>query len=133
MTAQLSQPTHEVRVLYDLKARMRDDIKLSNDVFLPRQPGRYPTILLRTPYETLHEPHIDWAVWWARRGYAVVLQDCRGRFESEGTFYPYRDDGPDGHDTPASRPSRMKCLDGLARNRKKLRKRKETIDLRLPR
>ena len=51
---------------------MRDDIKLSNDVFLPRQPGRYPTILLRTPYETLHEPHIDWAVWWAKRGYAVV-------------------------------------------------------------
>ena len=78
---------------------MRDDIKLSNDVFLPRQPGRYPTILLRTPYETLHEPHIDWAVWWAKRGYAVVIQDCRGRFESEGTFYPYRDDGPDGHDT----------------------------------
>jgi len=95
----LSQPTHEIRVLYDLKARMRDDVKLSNDVFLPRKPGRYPTILLRTPYETLHEPHIDWAVWWAKRGYAVVLQDCRGRFESEGTFYPYRDDGPDGHDT----------------------------------
>jgi len=95
----LSQPTHDVRLLYDLKARMRDDIKLSNDVFLPRQPGRYPTILLRTPYETLHEPHIDWAVWWAKRGYAVVLQDCGGRFESEGTFYPYRDDGPDGHDT----------------------------------
>jgi uncharacterized protein len=99
VTSKLSQPTHEVRVLYDLKARMRDDIKLSNDVFLPRQPGRYPTILLRTPYETLHEPHIDWAVWWAKRGYAVVIQDCRGRFESEGTFYPYRDDGPDGHDT----------------------------------
>ena len=95
----LSQPTHEIRVLYDVKARMRDDVKLSNDVFLPRKPGRYPTILLRTPYETLHEPHIDWAVWWAKRGYAVVLQDCRGRFESEGTFYPYRDDGPDGHDT----------------------------------
>jgi putative CocE/NonD family hydrolase len=78
---------------------MRDDVTLSNDVFLPRQPGRYPTILLRTPYETLHEPHIDWAVWWAKRGYAVVIQDCRGRFESEGSFYPYRDDGPDGHDT----------------------------------
>ena len=70
----LSQPTHDIRVLYDLKARMRDDTKLSNDVFLPRQPGRFPTILLRTPYETLHEPHIDWAVWWAKRGYAVVLQ-----------------------------------------------------------
>ena len=96
---ELSRPTHEIRVLYDLKATMRDGVRLSNDVFLPRAAGRYPTILLRTPYETLHEPHIEWAVWWARRGYAVVIQDCRGRFESEGTFYPYRDDGPDGHDT----------------------------------
>jgi putative CocE/NonD family hydrolase len=95
---ELSAPTHEIRMLYDLKACMRDDVRLSNDVFLPRQPGRYPTILLRTPYETLHEPHIEWAVWWAKRGYAVVIQDCRGRFESEGSFYPYRDDGPDGHD-----------------------------------
>ena len=95
----LSRPIHEVRVLYDLKATMRDGVRLSNDVFLPRGSGRFPTILLRTPYETLHEPHIDWAVWWAKRGYAVVIQDCRGRFESEGTFYPYRDDGPDGHDT----------------------------------
>jgi putative CocE/NonD family hydrolase len=99
VTETLSPPTHDVRVLYDLRSRMRDDVTLSNDVFLPRRPGRYPTILLRTPYETLHEPHIDWAVWWAKRGYAVVIQDCRGRFESEGTFYPYRDDGPDGHDT----------------------------------
>jgi uncharacterized protein len=95
----LSKPSHEIRVLYDLKATMRDGIKLSSDVFLPRGGGKYPTILLRTPYETLHEPHIEWAVWWAKRGYAVVIQDCRGRFESEGTFYPYRDDGPDGHDT----------------------------------
>ena len=99
--AGLSQPVHEVRVLYDLKATMRDGIRLSADVFLPRGGGRYPTLVLRTPYESLHEPHIDWAVWWARRGYAVVIQDCRGRFESEGTFYPYRDDGPDGHDTLA--------------------------------
>ncbi len=95
----LSRPTHDVRVLWDLKATMRDGVRLSADVFLPRAGGKRPTVLLRTPYESLHEPHIDWAAWWARRGYAVVIQDCRGRFESEGTFYPYRDDGRDGHDT----------------------------------
>jgi putative CocE/NonD family hydrolase len=94
-----SRPTHEIRVLYDLKATMRDGVRLSADVFLPCRGGAFPTLLLRTPYESLHEPHIDWAAWWAKRGYAVVIQDCRGRFESEGVFQPYRDDGPDGHDT----------------------------------
>jgi len=99
VTAEASRPTHEIRMLYDLKATMRDDIKLSADVFLPRGGGSFPTLLLRTPYESLLEPHIDWAAWWAKRGYAVVIQDCRGRFESEGTFTPYVDDGLDGHDT----------------------------------
>ncbi|MSP11634.1 MAG: CocE/NonD family hydrolase [Chloroflexi bacterium] len=101
----ISQPTREIRVLYDLKAKMSDGVKLSADVFLPKGApggsGQYPTILLRTPYESLLEMHIEWAVWWAKRGYAVVIQDCRGRFESEGTFAPYVNDGLDGHETLA--------------------------------
>ena len=99
MTATLSQPIHDVRFLYDLKTTMRDGVKLSSDVFLPKGGGKWPVVFLRTPYETLHGPHIEWAVWWARRGYACVIQDDRGRFESEGTFYAYHDDGRDGHDT----------------------------------
>lgn len=98
-TTVVSQPIHDVRFLYDLKTTMRDGIKLSSDVFLPCGGGRWPVIFLRTPYETLHGPHIEWAVWWAKRGYAVVIQDDRGRFESEGIFYAYHDDGRDGHDT----------------------------------
>lgn len=43
--------------------------------------------------------HVEWAVWWAKRGYAVVIADNRGRFESQGVFYAYHDDGRDGHDT----------------------------------
>src|SRR5690349_4007810 len=78
---------------------MRDGVKLSSDVFLPKGGGKWPVVFLRTPYETLHGPHIDWAVWWARRGYACVIQDDRGKFESEGVFYAYHDDGPDGHDS----------------------------------
>ena len=97
----LSHPTHDIRFLYDLKVPMRDGVRLSCDVFLPRGGGRWPVIFLRTPYETLHGPHIEWACWWAKRGYAVVIQDDRGRFESEGTFYAYHDDGRDGHDTLA--------------------------------
>ncbi|MBX3014334.1 MAG: CocE/NonD family hydrolase [Caldilineaceae bacterium] len=95
----LSQPVHSIRFLYDLKVPMRDGVTLSADLFLPSDGGPFPVLFLRTPYESLLQMHIDWAIWWAKRGYAVLIQDCRGRFESEGTFYPYHDDGRDGDET----------------------------------
>jgi hypothetical protein len=85
--------------LYDLRTPVRDGIKLSTDVFLPTRGGPFPVIFLRTPYDSLRDTHIDWAVWWARRGYAVAIQNARGRFLSEGKFYSYHDDGRDGHDS----------------------------------
>lgn len=94
-----SEPIHEVRFIYDLRAPMRDGARLSTDLYLPAGGGSFPAILLRTPYESTRDQHVDWAVWWARRGYAAVVQDCRGKFESEGAFYAYRDEGPDGQDT----------------------------------
>lgn len=98
MDTELSQPIYDIRFLYDCKVPTRAGLKLSADVFLPRASGPFPTLFLRTPYESLLQMHVEWAVWWAKRGYAVVIQDCRGRFESEGLFYPYHTDGPDGHD-----------------------------------
>lgn len=76
-----SRPEHEVRYIHDVKVPMRDGVRLSVDLYLPKAPGPFPVIL--------------WAVWWAKRGYAVVAGDCRGRFESEGVFYAYVDDGRD--------------------------------------
>lgn len=96
-----SQPVHEVRFVYDLKVPMSDGITLSADLYRPRGGDTFPTLLLRTPYESTRDVFIEWAVWWAKRGYAVVVEDNRGKFESEGTFYAYRDDGRDGHDTLA--------------------------------
>ena len=93
-----SQPIHDIRFLYDLKSPARDGVKLSTDVFLPTTGGPFPVIFLRTPYDSLRGVHIDWAVWWAQRGYAVAIQENRGRFKSEGEFYSYHDDGRDGHD-----------------------------------
>ncbi|CAN5877332.1 CocE/NonD family hydrolase [soil metagenome] len=90
---------HDVRFLYDQRMPMRDGVRLSADVFLPRGSGPWPTILLRTPYQSLWSRWIKHAVWWAERGYAFVIQDCRGKFESEGTFYAYFDDGRDAYDT----------------------------------
>jgi putative CocE/NonD family hydrolase len=89
----------DVRYLYDLKVTMRDGVRLSADVVLPRGTGPFPTILFRTPYESAAERFIQWGIWWAQRGYATVSQDCRGKYESEGTFYAYLSDGPDTVDT----------------------------------
>jgi putative CocE/NonD family hydrolase len=89
----------EIRYLYDQRVPMRDGITLSADVVLPGGTGPFPTILFRTPYESAAERFIQWGIWWARRGYAAVSEDCRGKYESEGTFYAYVPDGPDTYDT----------------------------------
>ena len=78
---------------------MRDGVRLSADVFLPDREGPFPTIVTRTPYESGRDVFLDIAAYWARRGFAFVAQDCRGRFESEGTFRAYADDPTDGYDT----------------------------------
>jgi uncharacterized protein len=78
---------------------MRDGVRLSTDVVLPRDPGTYPTILLRTPYNNMRGVFLDRAVWFATRGYAVAMQDCRGRHESEGVFNAYAQESQDGYDT----------------------------------
>jgi putative CocE/NonD family hydrolase len=94
-----SQPLHEPRLLHGLRVPMRDDVRLSADVYLPRAPGPFPTIVTRTPYESGRDFFIEFGVWWAERGYAFVVQDCRGRFESEGVFQAYFPDIEDGYDT----------------------------------
>ncbi len=66
---------------------MRDGVRLSADVYLPAAGGPFPTIVTRTPYESARDVFIENGFWWARRGYAFVVQDCRGRFESEGVFH----------------------------------------------
>lgn len=78
---------------------MRDDVRLSADVYMPQGPGPFPTIVTRTPYESGRDVFIALGVWWAERGYVFVVQDCRGRFESEGVFHAYFPDIEDGYDT----------------------------------
>ena len=95
----LSPAAYEVRVLFDIKMKARDGVKLSNDVYLPRGPGPFPTIVTRTPYENSSENLMNWGIFWAQRGYAAVLQDTRGRYDSDGDFYPWRSDPDDGDDT----------------------------------
>lgn len=75
----------------------RDGVALATTIFRPAAPGRYPTLVYRTPYNRQHAPAITEAA--VHRGYAVVVQDVRGRYGSAGTFDPYKYDGQDGYDT----------------------------------
>jgi hypothetical protein len=89
----------DVRLLHDQRVPTRDGITLSADVYLPLGGRSLPTIASWTPYESTRERFIAWGVWFARRGYAAVVVDVRGRYESEGEFYAWTKDGVDAHDT----------------------------------
>lgn len=101
----LSQPDHEITHEKDVAVPMRDGTILRADVTRPTGDGSWPAMLERTPYnkQGSSEIGVGSPEYFARRGYAVVLQDVRGRFASEGEFYPFRDDGNgvlrDGYDS----------------------------------
>ncbi|WP_437090714.1 CocE/NonD family hydrolase [Streptomyces sp. enrichment culture] len=67
---------------------------LATDVHLPDGPGPFPAVLVRTPYDRLR--HRAELRGWARRGFAAVAQDVRGRHGSPGEWHPYRNETADG-------------------------------------
>lgn len=89
---------HPMVVRYNLRIPMRDGVRLSVDVFRPQGDGRHPTMFELTPYNNDSEGQLEESWRWVRRGYAFVTADARGRYDSEGEFVPYRNDGPDGAD-----------------------------------
>jgi len=93
----LSAPEHEVKLESDVGIPMRDGIKLATDIYRPDAEGPFPVILVRTPYKK--EMSELQARYYARRGYVVAIQDCRGRFASSGTWEPFVNEAKDGYDT----------------------------------
>src|SRR5262245_58492976 len=77
---------------------MRDGVRLATDVHHPRTDGRSPAILVRTPYGRRSGMALPDLVQWCDAGYRVVIQDTRGRYDSEGSFRPYLDEADDGVD-----------------------------------
>ena len=79
---------------------MRDGVVLRADVLLPSREGKFPALVYRTPYgkHFALKDHTTFAKAVAR-GYAVIVQDVRGRYASDGEFDPYRNEGRDGYDT----------------------------------
>jgi putative CocE/NonD family hydrolase len=80
---------------------MSDGVELVSDHYFPPQAGKNPTLLMRQPYGRDIASTVVYAhpVWFARRGYNVVIQDVRGRGNSEGEFYPFRNEARDGAET----------------------------------
>lgn len=76
---------------------MRDGIRLATDVYLPDCTGKIPTVLVRTPYGRRDGAAAYFR--YVRRGYAVVIQDVRGREDSEGEWIPNYYEVEDGDDT----------------------------------
>lgn len=76
---------------------MRDGVRLATDVYLPDGVGPWPVVLARTPYNKAMGAGIG--ADGVKRGYVIVVQDCRGRFASEGENLPFHLDHQDGPDT----------------------------------
>ena len=95
----ISQPVHEVKMMYGLDVPMRDGVRLSTDVYLPDAEGPFPAILIRTPYNNNAEGVVEDCLYYASRGFAAVSQDVRGRWDSEGEWYTFIHEAQDGFDT----------------------------------
>ncbi|MBQ7178641.1 MAG: CocE/NonD family hydrolase [Victivallales bacterium] len=79
----------------NIKVRMRDGIRLATDIILPEGEGPFAAVLIRTPYNRAMYVNS----YFQQKGIALVTQDTRGRYESEGEFYPFVNEYDDGMDT----------------------------------
>lgn len=107
----------DVVVERNVMVTMRDGIRLATDVYRPAMDGkviegRLPAIMERTPYGKAERSRSEIeigmpdpmkrhevATFFVRAGYAVIYQDCRGRYHSEGQFSKYISEAADGYDT----------------------------------
>ncbi len=86
-----------VQIEKDVSVKMRDEVSLVADIYRPEGDGVYPVLLERTPYNRDNSAALAREL--ASHGYIVVEQDVRGRYDSEGEFYPFLHETADGYDT----------------------------------
>lgn len=96
--AKLSQPKYKVRTEANVRVPMRDEVTLATDIYRPDAEGRFPAILVRTPYNRATAQSVPQSRWFAERGYVVLQQDVRGRWDSDGHFYAFKNEANDGFD-----------------------------------
>ena len=100
-----TQAEYKTRHQKNIEITMGDGTILRHNMTRPDIDGKFPVLLERTPYnkEGGSENGVGSPEFFAARGYVVIIQDVRGRFASDGDFYPFKDDGngsnKDGYDT----------------------------------
>ncbi len=89
----------DIIIQHGVAMKTRDGVTLYADIYHPKSSDRFPVILMRTPYDK----SVNWAVTPAYkivpRGYVLIIQDVRGRYTSEGEWYPFKHEQADGYDT----------------------------------
>ena len=100
----LPNPVYKIRLQKSQMIPMRDNIRLSTDLYIPEiKEKKLPVILIRTPYNKnifRNKEEKLVAHFFSSQGYIVAVQDCRGKFESEGIYSPPAgNEANDGYDT----------------------------------
>jgi putative CocE/NonD family hydrolase len=97
---ELAQPQYEIKIETNVPMQTRDGVTLYADIYRPDAPGTFPVLLSRTPYgkEAASTSANGSSQFFARYGYVTVMQDCRGRFASEGDYDPIFQEVEDGYD-----------------------------------
>jgi uncharacterized protein len=97
LPAETIAATCDVAIDLNVEAKMRDGVVLRAEIYHPREPGKHPVIVTRTPYNRAVLQALGCRT--AAHGYVAVIQDVRGRYGSDGAWYPGRNDAQDGYDT----------------------------------
>ena len=86
---------------FDAPLKLKDGIKLSSRIWVPKGEGPWPALLMRQPYGKEIASTITYAhpTWWASKGYLVIIQDVRGQGESEGVFKGFSQESSDTSET----------------------------------
>src|SRR2546430_15276764 len=97
----MSQTTRDTIVQETLEARMRDRTVLRADVWRPSGGGTHPILLMRLPYDKAQSENLCYAhpSWYARKKYAVIMQNVHSHWASKDEFTPFEHKADDGEDT----------------------------------
>jgi uncharacterized protein len=91
--------SYPVTFEHDVVATMRDGTVLRADIYRPAVEGKFPVLLKRSPYDKSNPDATGFGFRAAARGYVLVDQDVRGRYASDGEWYPFLHESNDGYDT----------------------------------
>ena len=89
--------SYEVTMERGVTSTMRDGVILRADIYRPKADGQFPVLLQRTPYNKTGGAAFAFKA--AATGYVVIIQDVRGRYDSDGDWYTFKHEANDGYDT----------------------------------